>query len=212
MKRIRSHARVLGLLVFCSLIMVCSCGKRTSEVKDGSSPSYESAQEVLEAYVASCLTEDIDAYASCLGENYRFIFLEDVADTLGLPPSQPWWGKEDDVAAMSNLFGDESVSWEEFQFTVESTDTLSRADSMIVKMRIRPDILVLIERSQGEPLYLLIRQSHLDFRFTSTAASKDDWIMVETSEECVRLGAPVTRPGQAATEPFTYSALKAVFR
>ncbi len=212
MRRISNHARVLGLLVFCSLIMVCSCGKKTSDVEDGSSPSYQSAQEVLEAYVASCLTEDIDAYASCLSENYRFVFLEDVADSLGLPPSQPWWGKEDDVAAMTNLFGDQRVSWEQFDYAVQSTDTLSNADSMIVKMRIRPDIVIFTERSQGEPIYLLIRQSHLDFRFASTAASMDDWIMVETSEERVRLQAPVPRPGQGATEPFTYSELKAMFR
>ncbi len=212
MRRISRDARVFGLLVFCSLIMVCSCGKKTCEVEDGNSPSYHSAQEVLEVYVASCLAEDIDAYSSCLGESYRFIFLADVADSLGLPPSQPWWDKEKDVAAMTNLFGDERVSWEQFDYVIQSTDTLSKADSMIVKMRIRPDMAIRIQSGQTEPIYILIKQSYLDFRFASTAASLDDWIMVETSEERVGLEAPVPRPGQAAGGSFTYSELKAMFR
>jgi hypothetical protein len=169
---------------------------------------------LLETYFRSCEDRNIEIYGECLADYYRFIFVPDVANYLGLPPEAPWWGKTADVNAMANLFGSEDVISAEFDFLPVSCDTIVKNDSLIVRMRVWPNINVVVDEPGGEPIIFVVHETYLDFRFTPDPhfPDLDIWVMLDT-EEIVPF--PPTRATYAsaasAGASSTYSMIKAVF-
>ncbi len=168
---------------------------------------------LLDTYCRSCSTKDLELYDNCLGHNYRFIFLPEVADTLDLPPPEPWWSKPMDLDAMDNLFSSGQVTSIEFDYTVVSADTLEKADSVVVKMRIQPDFELIIT-SDGEPSMYRINQTYLDFRFgqRSWEEGSGPWMIVETKEMHISAVATADEVARLKATPLSYSELKAMFR
>jgi len=54
--------------------------------------------------------EDPDDYDQALDENFLFQFTGDIADELGLPPEEPWWGKTEDLVSTRGMFDEPSVT------------------------------------------------------------------------------------------------------
>lgn len=52
----------------------------------------------------------IEDYDDALDENFLFQFTPDIADSLGLPEDEPWWGKTADVNSARTLFESPSVT------------------------------------------------------------------------------------------------------
>jgi hypothetical protein len=68
------------------------------------------ADQALADYASGIEARDILTYGDCLDHDHRFIFTDDVADSLRLPPSAPWWDKAQDLEATANMFSHPYVS------------------------------------------------------------------------------------------------------
>jgi hypothetical protein len=173
---------------------------------------------VLETYARCCEERNIDMYDGCLADHYRFVFVPDVAEEIGLPPDQPWWGKTKDVASMSKMFSSAEVTNIRFDYAVVSSDTLVKDDSLIVRMRVEPDIRVPIERPGEEPMTYWVRESFLDFRFIRDPLFPDAdlWVMLDTVETVRNpfgkgMETGTAPASEACTLACTFSMIKAMF-
>lgn len=61
--------------------------------------------------------KELDDYEEALDEDFLFQFTSEIADELGLPPDEPWWGKTEDVSSTNGLF--ESPTVTDITFTYE---------------------------------------------------------------------------------------------
>jgi hypothetical protein len=168
-----------------------------------------SVSRLLGTYARSCEDRYIEMYGECLADDYLFVFVPDVAESLGLPPWGPWWGKAHDMASMAKLFGSSAVTSIRFDHTPVSSDTLVINDSLTVRIRVEPDIRVLIERPGEDALYYLVNASYLDFRLIPDPRFPDLWVILETKE--IRKNRVRQTAANSAVQGFTYSELKAMF-
>jgi len=54
--------------------------------------------------------KEIDDYADALDANFLFQFTNDVANDIGLPADEPWWGKSDDEKSTRTMFDEPTVT------------------------------------------------------------------------------------------------------
>ncbi|MFC1800297.1 hypothetical protein ACFL2Z_05275 [Candidatus Eisenbacteria bacterium] len=54
--------------------------------------------------------EDPDDYDQALDESFLFQFTPDIADELGLPELEPWWGKTEDLGSTRGMFDEPTVT------------------------------------------------------------------------------------------------------
>jgi hypothetical protein len=157
---------VLGLCIMLSVGIGCSPTADTNGNGDG--PIDRKTPDGLLNWLAVAYAEkDLEAYEEALHDEFLFVFTKDIADTLGLPEDEPWWGKTKDVSATGNMFnssevtritmdyvpyGDRWVSNEELRDTTVYYGT---------SRRVIPDILVTIDKGL-EPLNLVVQDSYLD--------------------------------------------------
>ena len=81
--------------------LLLSCGSDTS-TNPGNEADYSrgTPEEVVEAFALAIETRNIAIYEECLSQDYRFEFIPEDADSVGLPPDRPWWQAAQDLAAM----------------------------------------------------------------------------------------------------------------
>jgi hypothetical protein len=172
--------------------------------------SKRTVDEALLDYAKSIEDKDIETYGDCLDYDHRFIFMEDVADSLHLPPEAPWWTKTEDLEAMSTIFGHAYVSDILFKYDVVSRDTSWTAGRMVIKLRVLPDIWLTYELPWEEPVYFRVNDEYMDFKFVSRGCCCGRWTIFSVEE--IRLNPDRDkRIGRALTEPMSWGAIKAWF-
>ena len=72
---------------------------------------------LLLALACSFNEKDVDVYSDLLHDDFLFVFVPEVAESLGLPPDEQWWGIMEDVVATRAIFEDSTVT--EIVFTYE---------------------------------------------------------------------------------------------
>jgi hypothetical protein len=182
-----------------SLFLTASNGARTPE-------------EAIEAYAASIEARDIEPYGDCLDFEHRFVFTEDVAESLRLPRDAPWWDKQQDLVAMTAMFSDPVVTLIEFDYVVVSRDTSWVKSGMIIDARVLPDILVVIECPGEVPIWYVPDDVWLDFRLVRRGPCCCRWTVREVEEVMMLPRADAGTSGLAPASSYcTYSSIKAMF-
>ncbi len=95
---------VLGI----SLMLSCSSDKGT-EIDDPDCPDRTTADGLLKMFANAYAEMNLLDYDECLDESFLFMFTDEIADSLGLPQDEPWWGKTEDIISTRNMFEDPVV-------------------------------------------------------------------------------------------------------
>lgn len=201
---------VFTVLAVLSLALLTSCSD--DEVTNNNEPEYSRATpEGLFAALAYALEEEeIDIYGECLHDEYLFRFLPGDADSAGLPPDEPWWGKTEDVTAILNIFEAVEVTRVQCDLTVVTGPWAVDDGS---GYRLEPDFKVTIEHAGAtEPLTMWVNNSWLDVEVTGDPYEDDKWVF-RSIEEVFKGGVlAVSTPGPVLmTEASTFGGIKAIF-
>jgi hypothetical protein len=166
-KSLLAVAAAVGL----GLVLTVGCGDDKSTSPDnGDTPPgwWDPDTHILETYAYAIETEDINLYDEILHDCFIFIFPAGVADSLGLPPWEPWWGKTQEVASMRSLFQDPTVT--EIEFEYESVGGWSLVTIVLgpdsvdgMFSRTEPIVRLMVEKPGEEPSLLVLDESYLDF-------------------------------------------------
>jgi hypothetical protein len=188
-------------------------GTDIKEIKfdDPEFPLRRTIKGLLESYAGSCEDRDIGAYDQCLHDDFKFVFVPEDAESLGLPPDEPWWDKPHDLAAMGNMFEAADVVNIRFGFVIVPGRSARDPASAAAGVRIEPDIIVTIERPGEEPLAYRVNDSYLDL--TLVRDSDNLWV-IDRMEEVVKgpgvaSSIGVVDPAVAST---TFGQVKAMYR
>lgn len=167
--------------------------------------------------------EKIGMYQKVLHEQFLFVFTPEVADSLGLPPDQPWWGKTNDVACTRHMFYDGAVVLVMMELTkagdwIACHDPYTGLDGLCC--RLEPDIRVLIDSGPGEMLTLWVNNSWLDIMVVADPDHQGLWKILRIEEiEKVPSDVVGVNPnrlpsgdGGVATETMTWGLIKALYR
>jgi hypothetical protein len=111
--------------------------------------------------------KDGDAYEEALHDAFQFVFTKDIAESLGLPPEEPWWGRTKDVASTKKMFASSEVTEVNMSYIsvdrwVPVTDSVGGEEYNGVFSRVQPDILVTVETPGEEPMRYVVNESYLD--------------------------------------------------
>jgi hypothetical protein len=205
------------VFVLAVVVLVLSCGgdKKTGVDKD-SAPSRTTEDGVLEAFAYYYEAMDIEGYDEVLDEMYIFQFTPDVADSLGLPPDDAWWGKAQDLASTANMFNDRTVRNIKMEYRkvddwaahieVRQDTTLSG-----LFVRLEPNIRIVVDEGSEEPTTYHVTNSWLDVVVVPDRFNRELWCILTLEEHSKR---HLTTPATAisATEGTTWGALKALWK
>jgi hypothetical protein len=168
------------------------------------------AEQALADYAAGIEAKDIETYGDCLDYDHRFIFMPEIAESLHLPPSAPWWGRPKDLEVMANMFSHQNVTSLRFDYTIVSRDTASVGGVTIVSMRTRPDIMLLYEAPGEEPRGYWVIDEYMDFEFRARGVCSERWA-VSSVEEVSFYPRPGKGKEAALTEPSSWGSVKTLF-
>jgi hypothetical protein len=223
--------RLLPYAMICLMVLAFSCsGDRTvdtdgdaalvsSELSTPEEKRYAERGTLDEAVTCMMLgydREHLAAYGSVLDDEFRFQFLPEVAESLGLPPGEPWWGKVEDLSSTQNMFEASTVtnvnaslvrmtSWS------ACTDPVTGREGMCA--RFEPDIMVVIEESGQEPIILWVNQTWIDVIAVRDQQDEGLWCILALEE----IAKPFTvfadtRIRSLTTEGTSWGDIKALFR
>ena len=196
----------VGILLVSALFSLTSCGSDACPDVSGDEHPRASIEGLIEHFAGSLEARDIDAYGGCLTEGYIFEFTPEDADSLGLPPDEPWWGKIPDVASTSKMFSDPEVTQIQVVLFIEGR---GYADG-IYTVRCDPSIRVTVEPGgAGETITYWVHGSWLYFKIGPDEAESGLLQIVGIGEE--RKYSWDTG-SLAATEPCTFGGIKAMYR
>ncbi|MGD9401976.1 MAG: hypothetical protein PVF95_06885, partial [bacterium] len=129
------------------------------------------------------------------------------AESVGLPPDEPWWGAAEDLAAMESFFSDTTVIKVEAEIWVDSPAVSRDKNS---SMRCWPYIKVSMQRAGwSEPAMMTVEDTWLYFEFVRDEADTNLWRILKMREE---LRESVKAKASMATEPVTFGRIKDIFR
>lgn len=204
--------RAALLLLAISVAILTSCGEdKTTDTGDVDLPR-ETAEELLQQYTESLEAADLDDYADCLDEAYKFIFTPWVAEEIGLPPEAPWWHRNHDLASTEFLFDHADLHSIQFALTVVDQDTTDAGGDPVITVQMDPEILVTLNPPNEEPVFLEVTETWLYFRLIPDAADERFWVISEIEEENKTLAsADLERPGPALVPPLTLGDIKVLF-
>jgi hypothetical protein len=124
--------------------------------------------------------EDIDKYEESLHDQFLFEFLPDDADSAGLPPDTPWWGKVSEVTAAGKLFDAATITKIEMDLPIDvgpwdTEDGLGfRLDPLIKVTEEKPDYT--------EPKVYQVEDSYLYVETVRDPYDEDLWVFKEITE------------------------------
>lgn len=174
------------------------------------------ADEAVAYMMTAYEREHVAAYASALDDEFRFHFLPEVAESIGLPPGEPWWGKVNDVSSSENMFGAPSVtdinaSLVRLTEWMACTDPVTGRDGMCA--RFEPDIVITIEESGGEPILLWVNQTWVDVIAVPDQHEPGLWCVLALIEIEKSPGILADARGRTlATEGTSWGNVKAMFK
>ncbi len=157
---------VLGLWIMVLVGLGCSPTADTNGNGDGPI-SRDTPDHLLNWLAVSYADKDLESYEEALHDEFLFVFTAEIADSLGLDPEEPWWGKTKDVGSTGRMFGSTEVT--QIRMNYVSVDPWIPHDEVRsgktysgVFSRVIPDILVTIDNPGQEPLSLVVLESFLD--------------------------------------------------
>jgi hypothetical protein len=170
---------------------------------------------LLECYATAYSHQSLGMCDICLGEGFQFEFTSEVAESLGLPPGEPWWSKTSDQASAENMFRDRAVTDVRMSLArVTTWDICSepRFNGGAYCARIDPDIRVTVQSPGGDTFTMLINNSWLDFIVEQDPDYPELWVISRITE-VHQNGAQVTpvSEGAAAVESATWGMIKAMW-
>ena len=158
---------VLGLWILALVGIGCSPTADTNGNGDGPI-SRDTPDHLLNWLAVAYGDKDLESYQEALHDEFLFVFTKEVADSMGLDPDEPWWGKTKDVTSTENMFNSTEVTQIAMDYVPSGDQWVPyeevREDTIIyygTSRRVIPDILVTIDKG-GEPLNLLVKDSYLD--------------------------------------------------
>jgi hypothetical protein len=177
-------ACILILMCAAGTVLTCSDDKTTNSAADGTCPDPASRDDLLQCLCCAYEARDAETYSSLLHQSFRFGFVPDIAESLGLPAAEPWWGRASEVLAASNMFADSALTrvvmnvidpawfaWE---------DTLTGFQGY--RARVTPDIRIILEEPGSEETILLVNCTWLDIFVVSDASKPGQWLIVSIEE------------------------------
>jgi hypothetical protein len=178
---------ILGLIVLCiaGLALRCSDDKTCCAPKHG--PGCEPvAENLLDCLCHAYGEQDVDSYGNLLHEQFRFEFVPHIAESLGLPAEEPWWGKASEVLVTENIFSDPSVTQVEMDLG-EPTVWYAEVDTVTglecLKARFMPDIRIrLQEAGEVEERTLVVGHSWFDIRVVPDPDHPGWWCVLAITE------------------------------
>ena len=205
------------LLLFGLLLFACS-DPESPPVKEDPGFDRSTPDELLKMLAHSYMEKDLDGYGECLDDDFLFVFFDEIADTVGLPPDEPWWGKTADIACTRNMFEDPVV--QSVAFTYEALDEWFahqevRPDTTYSGLFRRVDPLIEVTVSAGSEydpiLNFRVVESWLDIVVVPDRFTEGSWCILRIEEfHKVRLQAPLAS-GSAATESSSWGAIKSMW-
>jgi hypothetical protein len=174
---------------------------------------------LLECFAISYSIQAIRMCGQALDELFEFESAEDVADSLGLPPDRPWWGKTNDMQSTLNMFDACHVTvveldWEACIHQFIDTSTAPPETTMIegVCRMFEPDVRVYIEEPGEEPWIIWANSTLLDIMVRPDPDEPGVWTILRIKERYkypVRAGQ--LRAGVSGTEGSSWGSIKAMF-
>ena len=208
---------VSALTVVLCIAVACENKTCTCEVEDDYY-TRSSPDELLSAYAHALVSKNLAACDECLHEKYIFEFTSDIAETLGLPPDAPWWGKTEDMSATQNMFNASNVTSIEMTF-IRITDWLrclevrpgSPPDTLAaLQADLDPDIKVTVETGE-DPTTYWVNDSRFNVAVTVDPAETDLWVILRITEAKKNPRAGRIRAVGTATEGSTFGGIKSMF-
>ena len=151
--------------------------------------SRDTPDHLLNWLAVSYQEKDGDDYAEALHDAYYFVFTKEVADSLGLPDDQPWWGKTKDVASTNKMFAATEVT--DVSMRYESIGRWEPAEEVRpdttyngVWTRVQPEIKVTIDHPGEEPTVFWVNRSYLDITVVKDPTQPDQnlWVILRIEE------------------------------
>jgi hypothetical protein len=179
------------------IIMITGCWNPFSSDDGGGGqpppPEYDRTRDgILNFFANAYETKDLDKYGIALHDKFQFQFTPDVAESIGLPADEPWWGRTEDIASTENMFGAPTVTHIQMDLPVpawflcqvirrnplpDPPDTLQGFCT-----RVTPDIRVIIEEPGKEELILKVDTSWLDIAITPDPNDDELWQIIAIVE------------------------------
>ena len=168
--RLSQERAVLFACAVCLCAVLASgCGDDKTKVEPiPEVPSRGTPNDLLEWYAEAIEQEDLGMYEEALHDYFIHEFPLIVADSLGLPSYEPWWGKTAEMASMAALFQDSTVAEIEFEFTHATAWTPAQMsiglDSLTtgILSRTDPVMRVRVQESGEEPKTLVFDKTYFD--------------------------------------------------
>jgi len=196
----------------------CS-GDKGTDIKVDEGPDRSTPESLLLSFAKSYKEKDLEGYGECLDEDYVFVFTPDVADSLHLPPDEPWWGKTEDIESTRNMFEDTVVvnvafsyealgEWEAYEEVREDTTYLG------LFRRFDPIIVVTVSaHSEYDPiLYFRVDQSWLDVMVVPDQHTEGLWCILSIEEVEKQLLQALIASAVSATEGTSWGNIKSMWR
>ena len=174
------------------------------------------ADEAVACMMTAYEREHLAVYARALDEEFRFQFLPEVAESLGLPPGEPWWGKANDLTSTQNMFGAAFVaninaSLVRLTGWTACTDPVTDRDGMCA--RFEPDILITIEEPGQEPVIFWVSQTWVDVTAVPDQYEPGLWCILALVEVGKDPGILADARGRTlAAEGISWGDIKAMYR
>ena len=205
------NVMVIAILAASVLVGACSSDKITNPEKCARRTSPDS---LLRALATTYNEQNSECYADLLHDDFIFVFVPEVAESLGLPPNEQWWGRTTDIEATGALFEDSTVT--EIWFSYELVGDWFvwedvRTDTTFTGICRRLDPLIEVKlQAAGIDTVYRVDNSWLDITLVPDTHSEDLWVALRIQEH---LKQPKTSasPTALATRPSSLSLIKALW-
>jgi hypothetical protein len=188
---------IVGLSVLILLVAGCWNPFSSDDGGGGGGPvKYERTRDGLLNFFANAYeNRDLERYSEALHDKFQFQFTPDVAESIGLPADEPWWGKTEDVASTNNMFDEQTVArikmdlpdpnWFPCRVIRQNLEPLPPDTLEGFCARVEPDIRVTIEEPGKEELILVVNRSWLDIAITPDPNYEKLWQIIGIEESAI---------------------------
>jgi hypothetical protein len=205
----------IGMAVLMGIALT-SCGKdsTTGPKDDDGCCAPDTPDNLMAALACAYGSKDFEAYGDLLHDEYRFNFMADIADSLGLPPDDPWWGKTKDLQSTANLFADGNAGFLiVFNEVAEgwTPHELDRGDTVFTGLfrRYNPGLVLHLEKPGTEPITCIGDATCIDVVVVPHPYIEGHFAVLEIEETLTPMG----RTSRACMEQaLSWSEVKAMYK